>query len=101
MNQIDQVSVTLDTDALESFLARLSAEFESRYDFVQAFLKPLDSIPELFSIDLEQLTTGGAVHLRARFEPTDFLRELVLAIGAGDVDLLLIEVIGHGGPHAK
>ena len=95
------VSIELDASHVRRVLDRLSLELESRFDLVQAFLKPFDSIPELFSIDLEQVAAGGAIHLRARLEPTDFLRELFLAIGAGDVDLLFVEVIGHGGPHAK
>ena len=95
------ISIALDACEVERALTRLSLELESRFDLVQAFLEPLDSIPELFSIDLEQVAAGGAIHLRARLEPTDFLRELFLAIGAGDVDLLHVEVVGHGGPHDK
>jgi hypothetical protein len=101
MTSAQTISLRLDTQAAERALARLLAELESRSDLVQAFLKPLDSLPELFSIDLEQLPAGGAIHLRAVLQPTDFLRELVLAIGAGDVDLLLVESCAHGGSHVE
>lgn len=95
------LALSFDTKEAERFLSRLLAELEGRTDLVHAFLQPLDCIPELFSVDLEQRSTGGAVHLRAVLEPTEFLRELVLAVGAGDVDRLLIENRAHGGSHAS
>lgn len=93
--------LTVDNRDALSGMARLLAALESRADAVDAFLKDRECIPELFGVHLEHAPAGGAGHFRAVLQPTDFLRELVAAVGAGDVDLLLIEKGAHGGPHAN
>lgn len=95
------LTLTVDIRDARSGMARLLAAIESRADAVDAFLKGRECIPELFGVHLEHAPAGGACHFRAVLQPTDFLRELVAAVGAGDVDLLLIEEGAHGGPHAN
>lgn len=98
---MQQIELSLDADQPKAMVSRLLVALGGRQDAIDAFLKRFDVLPELFRVDLKQLSTGGAIHLRAVFEPTDFLRELVTAVGAGDVDGLLIENRIHGGTYAS
>ena len=96
-----ELTLTVDTHEARAGMARLLAALESRADAVDAFLQDRESVPELFGVRLEHAPAGWAGHFRAVLQPTDFLRELVAAVGAGDVDLLLVEEGAHGGPHAN
>lgn len=96
-----EISIGLDSSGAERLLQHLSSALEGREDLVDTFLQLIDGDLELFRVDLERLPAVGAVQLRAVFQPTDLLRELFRTVGAGDIDRLIVENSGHGGPHAK
>lgn len=56
---------------------------------------------ELIRFDAEALPTAGAAQCRIRLDLSDGLRELALAVRAGQVDGLPVEVADHGGPRAR
>lgn len=96
-----EIGIRLESAGVERLMERLSAALEGREHLVDAFLQSIDGDPEFFRVDLERLSATGAIQLRAVFEPTDLLRELFRAVGAGDIDRLIVENSGHGDLHAK
>lgn len=96
-----EIGVRLESAGVERLLQRLSAALEGREHLVDAFLQSIDGDPEFFRVDLERLPTTGAIQLRAVFEPTNLLRELFRAVGAGDIDRLIVESSGHGDLRVK
>ncbi|QEZ47207.1 hypothetical protein [Cupriavidus oxalaticus] len=62
---------------------RLAAEVP---EFAKVFVDLFESPDEAFQLDSVAVSTGEAYHLRVRLEPTDRLRELMAAFGAGKLD---------------
>lgn len=89
------ITLQINTRQPQALLKNLLAALEGRQDAIDTFLQGFEVVPELFRVDLKQRSATGAIDLRAFLEPTDFLRELVQAVGAGDVDALVVESRVH------
>jgi hypothetical protein len=86
--------------ALAESLERVAELLDARVELLEAGVGSVDALAQLARLDLDVGLTSRAADGRALLEPTDGLRELALAVGAGQVDLGVVEIHGHGGTRA-
>jgi hypothetical protein len=85
------VEITADASELLALIHRLNLALEVG----QSALSAVDCPDELVSLKLDS-DPAAAHKLLVRLEPSDALRSLAFALGAGDVDGLAIKQSGHG-----
>lgn len=85
---IPSVHIFADTTPLCAALDSLAELAQTRRDAVEAFLSGIDSTSQLFAIDQDALPTAGAGDLRIAFQPSDLLRNFLLASRTGERDVL-------------
>lgn len=79
------VTLRIDVSAAQAALSRLSALAEGRPEVGERFFSLLDGGEGLFDLEPDDGAAAGAGHLVMRLEPSDGLRRLLAAEGAGDV----------------
>lgn len=87
-----QLALACDASGLESALELLAKAFQRSPQAVQAFLDGVDCTAELCRTNLDWGLALGANELRITFQPSDRLRDFLLASGARDVDGLLVDI---------
>ena len=79
------VALRLDTSAVHALMASPDSRAALERGFAQGAVGPRDVLFELRQVDSDGLATG-ANEARLFLQPTDRLRRLLAAGGAGDVD---------------
>ena len=82
-----EIKLGADTAPLQAALASLEAVFKTAPEICQHFLGGLNSLVELCRVYGEGGTAAGTGDIRVIFQPSDRLRDFLLAVGAGDLQL--------------
>lgn len=82
-----EIKLSADTVPLQAALASLEALFQSFPEVCEHFLGGLNSLTELCRIDVDGAPASAAGDIRVSFQPSDRLRDFLLAVGAGDLQL--------------
>ena len=82
-----QIKIGADTAPLQAALASLEAVFKTSPEICQHFLGGLDTLVELCRVDGEGGAAAGTGDIRVIFQPSDRLRDFLLAVGARDLQL--------------
>lgn len=95
------IRVTFDGDRADAMIQsvvdaiRAASEFEALAEVRERLLSLSDFAGELFCVDVEDVA-GPAGELRASLKLSDAGRDLMAALGAGNVDLLVVQkALGH------
>ena len=95
------VSLVLDATRAEALLAQLlEAPLQTRESVVD-FLQTCPQAAWAARIDLNVCPASGAAQQRIVLEPTQALLDLVAALGATNVDLMVVQESSHGHPSRK
>lgn len=87
------------TTPIDGILAMLRQVAQRRPEFAKGILRALKRGDEFVSLKVDRAAAVGAGELIIRLDPSDRLRRLMSALGAGDSDRLLIErAFGHAKP---
>src|SRR5471032_2690868 len=82
-----EINLGADIAPLQAALASLEAVFKASPEVCKRFLCSLDSLVELCRVDGEGCAATGAGDIRVILQPSDRLRDFLLAAGAGDLQL--------------
>lgn len=82
-----EIKLGADTAPLQAALASLEAVFKTSPEICQHFLGGLNTFVELCRVDGEGGAAAGAGDIRVIFQPSDRLRDFLLAARAGDLQL--------------
>ncbi|GHG37838.1 hypothetical protein GCM10017784_35410 [Deinococcus indicus] len=91
----EQVTVQADTREFREALESLTEFLELTLQVCDGVLHLLDAPGDLLSVQLYRPAAPDAHPLRAAFEPTQRLRDLVTAVRAGNVQLHVIKEAAH------
>jgi hypothetical protein len=80
-----KVTLKLDTTPALALIEKLSALAEASLETRERLLDFIESGAELVSIDPDLLAASGAGEMVVRLEPSEALRGLLSALGAGNV----------------
>lgn len=81
---MSQVTIACDTGPFAASLASLERVFHLAPEVVERFLRALDSLSDLFSIDTDGGIAGGAGEVRIFFKASDRLADFLSAFWAGN-----------------
>ena len=82
-----EIKLGADTAPLQAALASLEAVFKASPEICQHFLGGLNTLVELCRVDGEGGAAAGTGDIQVIFQPSDRLRDFLLAVGAGDLQL--------------
>lgn len=80
-----EINLGADTAPLQAALASLEAVFKASPEICQHFLGSLNTLVELCRVDGEGGAAAATGDIRVIFQPSDRLRDFLLAVGAGDL----------------
>lgn len=81
-----ELSISMDTASMDAALASLAELAQTRRKVVQAFLDGIDSASQLCRVDLDGLSAPFAGEMRVALQPSDLLRDFLLAARTGEAD---------------
>lgn len=82
-----EIMLGADTAPLQAALSSLEAVFKTSPEICQHFLGGLNTFVELCRVDGEGCAAAAAGDIRIIFQPSDRLRDFLLAVGAGYLQL--------------
>lgn len=95
------VALSVDVTRVEALLAQLlEAPLKARESVVH-FLEASPQAALASRIDLNVCPASGAAQQRIVLEPTQALLDLAAALGATNVDLMVVQESSHGHPSRK
>lgn len=101
MQSVKAVALSLDASEIEALLAQLlEAPLQVRERVVH-FLQASPQAALAPRVDLYVCPATGAAQQRIVLEPTQALLDLAAALGATNVDLMVVQESSHGRPSRK